>query len=347
VGGKIVLQWDDDGQKAHGQRDRDLDGIFEWDALVDRGTTDDEQTAIITIDPLRDGHVARRATYTRAGDVIHVEIEAIDDATGELSSSSSFDTQLYQQSDLVIPPTPGTGPGDCTPEQAKQAADAMKKGFNRGAGCLASMAPDLVAQLTSETTKHGIKLTCKPLTPSPLEPADGKVIAQLNKWWDSWIHGGSADNPVEIFINPDNFFDPDLVATELEREQTLWHELLHDAMGEHDGIDVGDPDKRALADPVYACASLCFDPKADRCNCAACLATNKCDPRCTPFPDCPKPRHLAECKCHDPDKQRWFEADDLSVALSDCEKSNCKSGLLCFAAKCKAVDYSCPPPASP
>jgi hypothetical protein len=119
----------------------------------------------------------------------------------------------------------------------------------------------------------------------------------------------------------------------LEGQDVLFHELLHTYLGAHETTNVGDSSHASVRDPVYACAALCFEPMPTKCQCAACLGTNICDPRCAQYADC-DPNQGAQCDCVT--NHSWY--DTLTACTVDCP-----SGIVCFAAGCNQRSLLCPP----
>ncbi|MFO0683284.1 MAG: hypothetical protein U0234_14600 [Sandaracinus sp.] len=76
----------------------------------------------------------------------------------------------------------------------------------------------------------------------------------------------------------------------------LFHEFMHGVIGTHLGVVVNSgindaPDRRGqlmrrYVDPVDACEAYCFDAAPTRCDCATCLDTVTCDPRCSGLASC-------------------------------------------------------------
>ncbi len=320
--GQVTSRWDKTETTATGDRDDDWDGIFEWHAEV---TTDgpDAHTMVITIDPTGSGHPVRRETYTQSGTDLHVLIE-VDDGTGTLVTDQDFDTTTTQNG-AVSGPTTGTGSNDCTPAQANELRMKMEQALAQGSDCSERMGlGDLAHHVASTIASLGIQLHCGPL------PAG--VCAQINEWdaISQLLRAGTLfGGPIDITVNPSMFFgDPNCMSNQLN---ILWHEILHTYIGLHTGYDPASAPETKTHDRVYACAAMCFDSTATKCQCASCLRTTVCDPRCASFADC-TPHLGALCRCAA--NPRWYPT------LTQCTV-DCPSGLACFAADCQDVDYSC------
>jgi hypothetical protein len=317
-GAQVTSRWTTNGDTTTGERDEDFDGTFEWNAKITR--TAGARGAVITR-ARPDGTLLSRDTYTvtDSEDSVHALLE-IDDGTGTgtLTTDVEFDAPVEQPA-TITGPTPGTGAGDCTPEQAAQIQADMQKALSDGAACAGRGVPGLAQHLGTTIPAQGIELRCGS------RPGE---CAAINWWSAVGTLLGVGSGPIVIVVDPDNYFG---AAGCQNHAQVLLHELLHTLLGLHSGYDPPDTPQGVVHDRVYACASLCEDTAPTKCQCASCLRTTVCDPRCAGYADC-NPDLGAQCRC--------FSNPRYYSTYTECTVK-CPTGLACFAASCKAVDYSC------
>lgn len=275
--GVVVLQWSHAGTETQGAADQDEDGIFERRWHVVR-TAADAGTTIVTDDPEDDGTPVRRVTYTVAGTALGVVIEA--DLGSGLEEVDTFSTTTIQTN---------AGPGvvaqaaDCTAGQQQQLEAQFMQAWEQGKKCFRDLGLDETLNfLIWKLGTDGIRIQCGELS--------GDNCAEIDIS-DSLLFGALPVN-VGVTIDPNNFFNsPICLANQLN---VLWHEVLHVAHGPHA------PGFTATNDETYACTALCFNttgrpnaPAATKCQCATCLDTDACDPRCAAYADCGQDCSLA------------------------------------------------------
>lgn len=323
--GRPIVVWDHVAASSMGRRDENADGVFEWRSTVTRGSGPSDERVVITIDPSGTGMTpTRRETYTRVGTRIRARIEVASTPGGALTTESEFETTSLSQA-FVTAPTPGTGTGSCTAAQANQLRMQMESAMQQGASCASRLGMNAMATHAAQiAATRGIEIRCARLT------ADQSRCAEINHWdaITSLLRTGGS-SPIVITIDPDAFFgSPTCMNNQLN---VLWHEILHTYIGLHDGYDADNAPQTATHDRVYACSALCFSANATKCQCASCLQTNICDPRCAGFRDC-NPDLGAQCRCAS--RPRWYPT------LTQCNVE-CPSGLACAFANCRAVSYAC------
>ncbi|MBL8684786.1 MAG: hypothetical protein JNK05_36760 [Myxococcales bacterium] len=321
--GRSIVLWDHTAALSTGRRDENADGVFEWRSTVTRSATDERVE--ITIDPSGTGATpTRRETYVRVGTRVRARIEVAATPGGALTVDSEFETTGLSQP-FVTAPTTGTGTGSCTPAQAMQLQMQMEAAMQTGMTCSSRLGLNAMSNHAAQiAATRGIELRCARLTPNQSR------CAEVNHWdaITSLLQTGRT-TPLVITVDPDAFFnDARCSGNQLN---VLWHEILHTYIGLHDPYDPEDAPQTTTRDRVYACSALCFSANATKCQCASCLGTNICDPRCAGFRDC-NPDLGAQCRCAA--RPRWYPT------LTQCNVE-CPSGLACAFATCRAVSYAC------
>jgi hypothetical protein len=269
--GAVVLQWSHAGNETQGAADANRDGVFERRWHVVR-TAADAAISIVTDDPEDDGSPIRRVTYTIAGTALGVVVE--ENHGHGLEEVEAFDTTTIQTN---------AGPGgvtplaaDCTPTQQQQLEAQFKQAWEQGKQCFRDLGLDQTLNfLIWKLGTDGIAIRCGELA--------GDNCAEIDI--SDSLFFGALPLSVGVTIDPNNFFNsPICLANQLN---VLWHEVLHVAHGPHA------PGFNATNDETYACTALCFNktgrpnaPAATKCQCATCLDTDPCDPRCAAYADC-------------------------------------------------------------
>jgi len=312
------------------KRDRDMDGFMEWTATLTRAEVPDQENMVILIHSNDTRQPERKETYTRSGDVIRVKIETATSG-GAWKLEREFDTTPNQPANSTVKGPDITGTGTCNATQATHLNGLMRSVIKAGINCMQEKMPAEAATIAAMVANRGIELRCASLP--------GDMLAEIH-WWDTLLRSFPKKSPVVITVDPDKFFKETI---EWQRNM-LWHEVLHTLMGPHDPLDIlGDSrSRRWELDPTYACSLMCFDvdKKANKCHCAACFKTTVCDSRCKKrFDDstkdlekCAQPLIGAQCLC----VANWTWYNTHSQCLVGC-----RSGMACFGAACRTVDYSC------
>lgn len=268
--GAVVLEWTHAGTETQGAADQNADGVFERRWHVVR-TAADAGITIVTDDPQDDGSPVRRVTYTVAGTALGVVIEA--DLGSGLEEVDAFSTTTIQTN---AGPGIGAAAADCTATQQQQLEAQFMQAWEQGKKCFRDLGLDETLNfLIWKLGTDGIAIRCGELS--------GDNCAEIDIS-DSLLFGALPVN-VGVTIDPNNFFNsPICLANQLN---VLWHEVLHVAHGPHA------PGFTATNDETYACTALCFNttgrpnaPAATKCQCATCLDTDACDPRCAAYADC-------------------------------------------------------------
>lgn len=313
--GVVVQRFAHSAAGSSGEADRDHDGFFEHTLEVIRESAD-AGSAIVT-ELATDGTVLRRETYTLDADTLHRVVE-IDDGTGTLVIDEEVDAPRAQP-DAIQGPVAGTGAGSCTQAQADQIAMEMQQAIDRGLECASTYGiPGLEQHLSRAIPAQGIRLQCA--------SAPG-ACAEIDMW-SAIANLLGLGGEIVITIDPGNYFGAAACAN---HQQILLHELLHALIGIHTGYDDPTQPESRIHDRVYACAGLCNDTMPTKCQCASCLRTDVCDPRCAGLAEC-EPDLGAQCRCFA--RPRWYPT------MTECTVG-CPSGLACFSATCRAVSYAC------
>jgi hypothetical protein len=312
------------------RRDADQDGFFEWQATATRALIPNDQRFQLSLYSSSTRLLVQRKTYTRSGDVVNIVVEA-PDASGTLRVIDRYQAQIFS----------GTRDVSAATRQVSVATIA-------GSGCSAADEALITTQLRETIDKllvclfrHGAKDVMNTIIRFAVSRIDFVCDSGLTNliattdWWDNWLHNWVIGGPTgEIRIHPGKFVR---LGSPEAQDRLLAHELLHLHFGEHDADQQDDLGSDfARVDPGETCASLCFGLGFQtKCDCARCLGTNKCDPRCAPYREC-DPILAAKCPC--PIRRKWYPT--LTACTVDCP-----TGLLCaFFTSCDVIDVSCPPP---
>jgi hypothetical protein len=316
-----ALAWAHTDAESTGQRDADLDGVFEWRATVQRGATErDAHTEITDYMPASTA-VASRVTYARADDIVHVRREQAD-AGGILRTVSEFDAGLEVGAPAdrgragTTQPLPGRAAAAgmaisaCAPDQEPHLRERLRHAIDVGLECMRhNEAFYIWLDVLSHYAGRDVLFDCRPGLPNDLCAA-----VSTRSIYDP---GG----PIRIGISEDCFFD----LSDYEQSSLLWHEMLHLNLGPHDP-QAPDYGRFQSIDRVEACEVLCFGPgNPSQCSCATCLGTNVCDPRCSIYSDCdPNLQYLCPCPAGPKEgmDKKWF------ATCSECLAA-CPSGLAC------------------
>jgi len=289
--GQTVLSWDHGGGTSAGAVDTDADGTVERRHAVSGAPS----THVVTDDPEDDGSPTRRTTYSIGASKIHVVVEEADE-NGDLVEIEEFDADPAQfaEAPAANPVTPAAS--DCTPAQMQQIESLFQQAWATGTQCFKDLGKeDEVNFLTWKLTIDRIAFTCAEL------PQD--FCAQIDI--SDSIFRGNLPVSVGVTIDPRWFFGNQTCVK--NQQNVLWHELLHVTYGPHL------PGHTVTDDPTYACTALCFNktqsPKATKCQCATCLATDPCDPRCDQYADCGQ-----SCELH------------AQIETSECVGTPCSCG---------------------
>jgi hypothetical protein len=337
VNGQTAIVWDHTAAQSDGKEDLDLDGFFETRLTVTpAGAAAGWKLVIERFMPPSTTPV-RREMYTRSGDTIHEVVEE-DDGSGSLTTTSELDIPLTQwgSPDTVtnarMAMIPAAQTGSCTAADRQEILRLFRQAAAEGIACAEANGANSVKiglewQYMSRNLSTDLVITCEPL--------DG-LIAWMD--WTNWL--GFDTGKAELHIDPDKFrnlLDPRNVDDPTYgQRRLLFHEFTHLLFGEHDQQlrEMMGDEKYARWDQGESCARFCFSPKTflDRCDCARCLNTNVCDPRCQPYKPCTEPTLGGVCTCHD----TWY--DDYTKCTVECP-----SGLFCFGHQCKKYTMECPP----
>jgi hypothetical protein len=267
--GQPGLVYDFRGNEASGRIDADLDGFFETTLHTVLGAQPSGDLSVTESFRPSDHELFKRATYTRMDDVVHVLVEEAD-TTGALHTTAQYDTDRYQ-------PNMGSSIGKviayepCSDQDLAAWNSSLKTAMDHAIECLRGLGMDRWSGL-QEAFLAGVEFRCD--SNAPLKAMfDGHT----------WFAPGKA---TEIVINPGPF-DQDA-----EQAHDLLHEMLHGQLGLHIYDAMYDQSHAtehfSEIDRVEACTQLCgLHPEyATKCDCAMCLGTNLCDPRCAGFRKC-------------------------------------------------------------
>jgi hypothetical protein len=270
----------------------------------------------------------RRRTYTRTGDVLHVAAEERDGA-GVLRVVRRYDTSRFQPQGLALPMAASVLAllSSCSASDETAIRDALKAalfGPRGGIQCLKDLGEDAGIAASLVTSYAKIKIVCDPSL---------SVTARydLGTWFDPTARS--------ITVNMARFSSE----TPRGQQQLLFHEVLHE-LGEHQfDMTGGLGASRAFPselDATEACATMCFSVGAlTKCECALCLRTSVCDPRCAKFMDCHRNAGRFLCPCK--------SGPNALKVFSSCSRclAECPSGLACAGIhRCEILpDIDCPP----
>jgi hypothetical protein len=315
--GTVMSRWHYTPALSIGDMDDDGDGALDWHAEVTHGASEASSVVITQLGP---GNVIRRReTYTLLEDAVtiraHVEVG---DGSGNLVTEEEFDAPR-SQSQVVSGPVAGTGEGTCNEQQAQLIRDAMREAVRDGVACARRTGwRGLEAHFASVLPTRGIEVRCEAV-------AD---CASIDRW-SVFTERIGLNTKVGIAVNPALAFGAQCGSL---REVAL-HEIMHSFVGLHPGDSEFGTPQAVLNDRTYACTAMCLGGPATQCECASCLRTNVCDPRCASFPPCESAGNRGfVCDC--PVRRRGY------ATQIDCA-SDCSSGLVCFDSDCKQLDYSC------
>ncbi len=310
--GYRTVQWNHSGNTSTGHYDLDVDGYMERTVNVTRGTT--QTTEVITdYDPTT--HIAKyRKTITR-DTLFHILLEKAD-SKGVFHQIGKWDQDLTVEtlaptspdaSEATSPRAPNTA---CTTDQCNGMKQKLNAAFQQGLDCMAKhKAYGLEHALIDAFFRTPVDVKCV-----SIPPKNGYTVLAHTMQAFPWPL--SLNPTAWIQVNSDIFCD----MSDTDQLATLFHESMHLLYPDHEPNQEHDS-RRTKVDPFYACAQMCFHPEdSSQCECATCLATTKCDERCSSFKMCADD-FGAWCPC--PINSRWY---------SSCTQCliECPSGLACF-----------------
>ena len=309
VAGKTASETSYTDTEASGRRDRNLDGVFDWEAVLTRGT-DPEIAVVIRELDLESGQEVRREERAIRGDTVHVVVSQ----GGEIVNE--FDTTVEQPDGFVA--TPAAEGTECDVSQQQRYLGALSRCMPRTSKCLRDHGREDIAK-EMEQAAAKVHILCGTV--------GGKGYAQAN------AREAALGRKPTITVDTAKM-DP---TSEDFRASTMCHEVMHHtSLGLHDS-GLTDTPREFDADQVKACEELCGfafpnGPKPNKCQCASCLDTGDCDPRCAGYRDCDADMG-ALCLC--PKRHIWYPS------LTIC-RTECPSNLGCFGfSKCASLDRSC------
>ncbi|MEW5853336.1 MAG: hypothetical protein AB2A00_31440 [Myxococcota bacterium] len=308
VDGERVMQRTHDATGWTAVWDQDRDGVPERRMTMTRDAETGGRTTVVEEVPGPHG-LRRRETTRRLDESLEIVWEWME-ADGSFSTVLDWTTTLWQPAGIEGP----LGGGECTAEQAEQIHAATEEALQRGMSCFEELGMYDVAQFfASQAAERGITLACEDLEAN-YGLADG---CALNVSADP-----AEDQRISISVDDRAFTDPrcgDLLPL-------LLHELLHSSLGGHNPFAHSiEREHRSEYDRVNACTRICTDrSSATRCDCAQCLGTDPCDPRCAEYNPCGR-GGIFYCTCVD---QNY-----TFPTLEACE-SGCPATIGCFARRC-------------
>ncbi len=311
--GRIQQRWRQEGTSGSWELDADGDGLPEARRSVERNASGQVVRAVLESGIDSSGVPALRRTLVRGSGRVQVTEERRD-ASGSLSESERYEVP-EEAYDLVV--EAGSGPGQCTDAQVSQLRNAMRQAILEGIRCTIDRSfPALALWVSTTVLLHTITVRCDELP--------GTIAAQIDIL-DALFPALQGPGSVQITVDPSAFFG----LSQSNRHSVLWHELLHSYFGPHSFSTPDGPSAR-FVDKVYACADMCFNDSTTACQCAVCLDTGKCDPRCAGLDTCTDT--MFQCNC--PSRPDLYETD------AQC-RAECPSGLSCAFAGCSRLDYGC------
>jgi hypothetical protein len=312
--GKVAVETSYTDTGASGREDRNLDGVFDWEAVLTRGT-DPEILVVIRELDFQTGQEVRREERSVRGGTVHVVI------TQGTTLINQFDTTVEQPDGGLA--TPAAAPAPCDDARQQRYKEDLKRCMERTPKCLRQHGKsDLAAEMKKIYPK--VRFLCGDL---PDDSSGNPVYAQANAREASF----GATRTITVNTTRESP-SPDF------RSSTLCHEVMHfTSLGLHD-LGLEDTPRQFEADRVHACENLCGfafpGTKPSKCQCASCLDSGDCDPRCNNkgYRDC-NPDMGALCLC--PQRHIWYPT------LTLC-RDECPSGLACAGFfECASLDRGC------
>jgi thiol-disulfide isomerase/thioredoxin len=330
--GKTILSVDHGPAESAAWFDVDVDDFREWRAKLVRGVNPQETVTVERFDP-RTRRLVIRDTYTRSDEAVHVLREE-DDGSGGLLRAE-WDTSIWEEQGGVASCKQTVTPMPCDPAEEALYQQRLRECVTKGTKCLADHnAPEELLRLAYTYVKGlhvGVKFSCDH-TMCGSRSGDSCCPIAVTQGWYLTDTFGFETSQMHIVINPLRFdfvLDPSLEAG------IICHELSHFGLGPHSKADNGlSSTKLAEVDRVYACQTMCFGlgdvPQANKCVCATCLGTNRCDSRCGQYGDCNEPPARCYCPCQ---YQTYNTYTECTV--------RCPSGLCCFSWMCRKIAREC------
>jgi hypothetical protein len=306
AGGRTDSEYTYTDAGAMGREDRNLDGVFDWEAVLTRGTDPEILVAIRELD-LQTGAEVRREERTVRGDTIHVVVFEAGTIVNQ------FDTAVEQPGGLVGPADTGE---ECDADLKKQTEKDLDRCKARTPKCFEKHGRGDLGRAVLKAGQR-VEIRCADL---------GDALAQANA--REAVFGAKRT----ITINPKRMGG----ASEEIRTATMCHELMHfTKLGLHD-LGFKELPRFGEFDKVTACEQLCgygVPPATPtKCQCATCLDTLVCDDRCKSYRDC-KADMGAICPC--PPRHIWYPTYTIC-------KDECPSGLNCFGYRdCVNLNRGC------
>ncbi len=271
--------------------------------------TPDKASFVLTATPLDPS-----LPFTRVSYVVDPAAPAIG-VTHELSTQrdGNYDVGFTSQTTLVQPDLdtiPTSGPGACTPDQAKSLQDAFNDMVTDALPCLWNLDRALFEMVGRMLANSNVLLTCDPDPSATCADIDSRT--GVRPWRTGQVR---PDMPITFHPNAFTSLGCGPLAS------TLFHEVLHYVLGLHlIGDGTGDP-----ADRVYGCETTCYG-EASRQTCAACLSSTPSDTSCAGYPD--QPCTVRVCTCGGSQGTLYADADSCFSA--------CGGTLGCFgSARCQ------------
>ncbi len=306
-GGTPVEVWDFDGQMSTGHLDRDAEGVFQTRISIE-ATGDPADTIVVTEKGVP---VIWRQTMTDSGTGVQVVEEDLVAGTTEVYETDYDDAA----NDVDL----GSGPGGCDSADEAHILESFPLAVERGLQCLEDYGLQEGHDRLSALATKGVHFRCADLP--------GNRVAQFSRWSYFTNNMAGLQRPIVIV-------DGEFAGT--ISQGLLFHELMHAHFAPHDtdGISTMQGPNltfdRSHLDEVYACQALCFDEMPDKCQCAKCLDTDPCDPRCADLAECPA-ESVVRCPCNGTDYG----------SMAECAVY-CQSGFNCvFSQTCVELDLSC------
>jgi hypothetical protein len=321
------------GSRLAQKLDADLDGFFELDRIVQRGSKGTLTSTQTQYAPKSRKAIARD-TMSQAGSVTTVTLS--ESVSSSLEPVAMFTVDGPDIHGYAGPEYSGPAGSDdpCSAAQLADLGRTFDAAIRVGLECMQHYdATEILLDVMFSYVARDLVFGCIAKCPNGNQCVGSTPPGSVN----------DPGQPVEILLPPVFF-----TLSDYDQQAILWHEFLHSALGYHHSKADLASSRKFEKDRVYACETLCFGRNYDtkdvtptKCSCAVCLKTTSCDKRCRLYENC-DPVFGFICPCP-VGPTALHEYPDCPTCLAKCPQ-----GLSCFgystciprSVSCKAV--SCP-----